>query len=106
MILNVELADLVQLEQSDMFTDVDVLKDVVTEDYIAEKYNIVKSPPKTDKELMDLFDKYKTASFRAVLECFWMDRLEMMKILYENMAEKSYKAVIKEAIAHEKRTTV
>lgn len=89
-----------------MFTDVDVLKDVVAEDYIAEKYNIVKSPPKTDKELMDMFDKYRTASFRAVLECFWMDRLEMMKIIYENMAEKSYKAVIKEAIAHEKRTTV
>lgn len=81
------------------------MKGVVTEDYIAEKC-IVKSPPKTDKELTDLFDKYKTASFRAVLECFWMDRLEMMKILYENMAEKSYKAVIKEAIAHEKRTTV
>lgn len=89
-----------------MFTDVDVLKDAATEDYIAEKCNIAKSPPKTDKELMDLFDKYRTASFRAVLECFWMDRLEMMKILYENMAEKSYKATIKEAIAHEKRTTV
>ena len=89
-----------------MLTDVDVLKDVVTEDYIAEKYNIVKNPPKTEKELLDLFDKYRTASFRAVLECFWMDRLEMMKILYKNMAEKSYKAIIKEAVAHEKRTTI
>ena len=89
-----------------MFTDVDVLKDVVTEDYIAEKYDIVKDPPKTDKELMDLFYEYRSTSFWVVLECFWMDRLEMMKILYENMAEKSYKAVIKEMIAHEKRTTV
>lgn len=74
-----------------MFIDVDILKDVITGDYIAEKYNIVKSPPKTDKELMNLFNKYRTASFRAVLECFWMDRLEMMKILYENMAEKHIK---------------
>lgn len=72
-----------------MFTDADVLKDVVTGDYIAEKCNTAKSPPKTDKELMDLFDKYRTASFRAVSGCFWMDRPEMMKTLYENMAEKN-----------------